>query len=175
LAVGIAVLLSLLIVPYGNHHGRVAGRYPFWIDASGSYGDVPLVTPLVLQTAFSAVAAGIIVNIRWRRWMTKSLLAAVAIALVSLLFVPHVIENRQIVGSQQWDYYAQHFVPIWTEHFIDYHVEWLPCWTGASRRWEFVRWDSFALQTIGACALAALFVNVPWRRKTNRTSDAAPR
>jgi hypothetical protein len=64
-AVGIAVLLSLLFVPWGNHLGRVAARYPFWVDASGNYYDVPLLTPFAFQTAFLAVAAAMIVNIRW--------------------------------------------------------------------------------------------------------------
>jgi len=69
LAVGAGVLLSLLNVPLGNHFGRIAGRHPFWVDASGSYSDVPLLTPLVLQTAFVATAAAITVNIRW--WPRK--------------------------------------------------------------------------------------------------------
>jgi ABC-type dipeptide/oligopeptide/nickel transport system permease subunit len=63
LAVGVAVLVSLLNVPWGNHFGRIAGRYPFWIDASGRYGDVPLITPLALQTVFLAVLFGVIGNI----------------------------------------------------------------------------------------------------------------
>ena len=66
LAVGIAVLMSLLNVPWGNHFGRIAGRHPFWSDAPGLYRDVPLITPLVLQTAFFVVAAAVLVNIRWR-------------------------------------------------------------------------------------------------------------
>jgi hypothetical protein len=71
LAVGVAVLVSLLNVPWGNHFGRVAGRYPFWVDASsGAYRDVPPVTPLLLQTVFLATASAIIVNIRW--WPRKT-------------------------------------------------------------------------------------------------------
>jgi hypothetical protein len=66
-AVGIAVLVSLLNVPWGNQFGRIAGRHPFWSDASGAYKDVPLITPLVLQTAFLAVAAAVLVNIHRSR------------------------------------------------------------------------------------------------------------
>ena len=66
LAVGFAVLASLLFVPYGGiHHGVVfnRGRSAFW--------DVPYdliaLTPFILQTVFAATAAAVIVNLLPRR------------------------------------------------------------------------------------------------------------
>jgi ABC-type xylose transport system permease subunit len=57
LAVGTAVLLSMMYVPYGQH-GTVYGHEPFW-QASNI-----MVTPLILQTVFASVAAAMVVNIR---------------------------------------------------------------------------------------------------------------
>jgi hypothetical protein len=66
LAVGVAVLASLLFVPYGGMHYGVRfnrGRGTFW--------DVPCdliaVTPLILQTVFVAVVAAVIVNLLPRK------------------------------------------------------------------------------------------------------------
>jgi hypothetical protein len=73
LAVGFAVLASLMLVP----HVIISGgqRYvwrPFFMQgwASGRapyYGDHVMWGGLILQTAFACVLAAIIVNIRWRR------------------------------------------------------------------------------------------------------------
>ena len=69
LAVGVAVLASLLFVPYSGMFGGLYGR----IFESGhrTFWDVPYnviaVTPLILQTVFAAVVTAIIVNIFPRR------------------------------------------------------------------------------------------------------------
>ncbi len=65
-AVGFAILASLLSVPYGGmHHGVIfnPGRGTFW---NVPY-DLIAVTPLILQTVFAAVAAAVIVNLLSRR------------------------------------------------------------------------------------------------------------
>jgi hypothetical protein len=64
-AIGIAVLLSSGFAPWGNHLGKIAGHYPGWGSFGGSYNDVVLITPLVLQTVFLATLFAVIVNIRW--------------------------------------------------------------------------------------------------------------
>ena len=78
LAVGIAVLLSLMLVPHGGtsdnhrrytdsmgitHRGYYSYRTPFW----ESSGYPVLVTELIAQTIFFAVAAAIIANIPWTK------------------------------------------------------------------------------------------------------------
>jgi hypothetical protein len=63
LAIGMAVLLSMLFVPHGGmHHGVIfnSGHDPFWSVPS----DLIAVTPLVLQTIFAAVLAAVLVNLR---------------------------------------------------------------------------------------------------------------
>jgi hypothetical protein len=66
LAVGVAVLLSLMIVPYGGHNRYDSGqsfyfREPFFLDHKGW----PMVADqLILQTVFLGVLAAVIVNIR---------------------------------------------------------------------------------------------------------------
>src|SRR5262245_53246748 len=61
LGVGIAVLLSLMLVPHGGTSGN--HRAPFW----ESSGYPVLVTELIVQTIFFAVAAAIITNIPWTK------------------------------------------------------------------------------------------------------------
>jgi hypothetical protein len=59
LAVGFAVLASLLHVPEGYPDGTIHHWRPFW------EGGHILVTPLILQTVFAAVALALVVDIRW--------------------------------------------------------------------------------------------------------------
>jgi len=77
LTVGVAVLISMLFVPYGGmHHGVIfnSGRGTFW---NVPY-DLIAVTPLILQTIFAAVAVAVIVNLlprrprKWRRLNTPT-------------------------------------------------------------------------------------------------------
>ncbi len=69
LAVGVAVLLSLMIVPYGGHSRYNPDhsfyfREPFFLDHKGW----PMVADqFILQTVFLGVLAALIVNIRWPR------------------------------------------------------------------------------------------------------------
>jgi hypothetical protein len=81
LAVGIAVLASMMFVPHGgtsdhrswsDPRGRAVRQYysyraPFW----DSQGFPILLTELIAQTTFAVVAAAIIVNIPWRRTPRK--------------------------------------------------------------------------------------------------------
>jgi hypothetical protein len=70
LAVGFAVLASLMFVPHGStSHGMVhyARRAAFFIET----GRPVLFVPFLLQTAFAAVATAIIVNINWRCWKPR--------------------------------------------------------------------------------------------------------
>jgi hypothetical protein len=66
LAVGVAVLASLLFVPHGGmHHGVIFNR------GRGAFWNIPYdriaVTPLILQTVFAVIVATIIVNLFPRR------------------------------------------------------------------------------------------------------------
>jgi hypothetical protein len=75
LAVGVAVLLSLMVVPYGGYNVRLSRHDPaqgfyfresFFLDHRGW----PMVADqLILQTVFLGVLAALIVNIRW--WPRK--------------------------------------------------------------------------------------------------------
>jgi len=60
LAVGFAIIISLLFVP--------ARYYRFWETPPGSIA----VTLLILQTVFLSVVAAVIVNIPWRRMKPAS-------------------------------------------------------------------------------------------------------
>ena len=77
LAVGVAVLMSLMFIPYGGtsdhstwndplgrmNRNYVSYRAPFW----ESQGFPILLSELIVQTAFVAVAAAVIVNLFPRR------------------------------------------------------------------------------------------------------------
>jgi hypothetical protein len=82
LAVGLAVLLSMLLAPHGNK-GRVEGwglffsNYGLYIQttwgdlrtAECGYGGIGrvMIDMLALETVFLAVLFAVIMNIRWRR------------------------------------------------------------------------------------------------------------
>src|SRR5262245_29363518 len=90
LAVGIAVLLSLMLVRYGGTSDHrnwsekfgltvrhyVSYRAPFW----NSQGFPVLLTELIVQTVFVAVAVAIIANFPWtKRFLLQSLVWLVAV------------------------------------------------------------------------------------------------
>jgi hypothetical protein len=72
-AVGIAVLLSMLLVPRGyvyiaRYHrteGDIRQLLPFFVHSP--YGWEVLWQAFIMQTIFLAVLAAVIVNVRWRR------------------------------------------------------------------------------------------------------------
>lgn len=67
LAVGVAVLVSLMLVPRGYHTeyyaSSVQARLPFFLDSNWAI----LSEPFVLQTIFLSVLAAVIVNLFPRR------------------------------------------------------------------------------------------------------------
>jgi hypothetical protein len=69
LAVGIAVLISMMLIPVGDY--RVRMWLPFFYDTAWLPWDTRrwdvLWTPFILQTVFGAVAAAMIVNLLPRR------------------------------------------------------------------------------------------------------------
>jgi len=83
LAVGIVVVVSMLLAPHGDKFG-VEGFGPFFsrhgytVNYSRTwiwYHDLrekTMIEMLALQTVFLAVAASVIVNIRWRRRVIAS-------------------------------------------------------------------------------------------------------
>jgi hypothetical protein len=103
IAVGIALIGSLLHVPHGNSRwGQIDGWSPFW-DAESI-----LVTPLILQTVFAAVVAAILVNIRWRAlgraWRTLSWLAASVVLALAIWFGFPAFqqEMKRRAESEEW-------------------------------------------------------------------------
>lgn len=74
LAIGIAVLVSLMLVPYGSPDVHSMDMWlPFfismnWLPESWNVRDDRIMwTPFILQTVFVAVAAAVIVNLFPRR------------------------------------------------------------------------------------------------------------
>jgi hypothetical protein len=67
LAIGVAVIASLMWVPFGQYYAddteRVTAHAPFFAQAEGGI----LYKPLFLQTLFAAVLAAIIVNLFRRK------------------------------------------------------------------------------------------------------------
>ncbi len=71
LAIGIAVLVSMMVAPhlspvegYPGGYGAFCSRWSY----TGDYiGDRVIIDKLVLQTAFLAVLFAVVVNIRWKR------------------------------------------------------------------------------------------------------------
>jgi hypothetical protein len=75
MAVGIAVLTSMMLVPRGYVDGRLfwtSGEQivewaPYFVSTMGQMGHTFLPRTFTLQTVFLAVLFAVIANIRWRR------------------------------------------------------------------------------------------------------------
>jgi hypothetical protein len=74
LAIGFAVLVSMMLAPHGSKNGFVRGWGPFFSENGFSaqnfaYHDVGrvMIDMLAVQTVFVAVLFALVVNIRWRR------------------------------------------------------------------------------------------------------------
>jgi hypothetical protein len=78
LAVGVAILVSMMVAPHGGKHG-IEGWGPFLsaqgFDLSrgvwdGNAGKV-MIDMLALEIVFLAVLFALLVNINWRRWKPR--------------------------------------------------------------------------------------------------------
>src|SRR5947207_11385939 len=87
LAVGFAVLVSLMFVPHGRTSRGMVNyetRAPFFVET----GRPVLFVPFLLQTAFAGVVAAMVVNINWRRWKpSRSTLKKIAVFLLIFAFL----------------------------------------------------------------------------------------
>jgi hypothetical protein len=75
--------------------------------------------------------------------MRRSLLALGSALLASLMFVPHVLHNGEMK-----------FLPFYRQQWSDN-----------------ISWGHLFLQTVFICVLAAMVVNIPWRRKPREKID----
>jgi hypothetical protein len=72
LAVGFAVLVSMMLAPHGDKYG-VDGFGPFFsvgalmLDGSGIFIGRVMIDMLALEIIFLGVLFAVVVNIRWRR------------------------------------------------------------------------------------------------------------
>jgi hypothetical protein len=91
--------------------------------------------------------------------MKRTLLAVGVAVLISLMFVPHrIVSAQEILDS------SLPAESIWGHH------KWLPFYMIGWYNPEFdhVLWTQFALQTVFLALLAAVLVNIPWRRHKHR-------
>jgi hypothetical protein len=96
LAVGFAVLVSMMLAPHGGKHG-IEGWAPFFsetgFEASANeirFGDVGrvMIDMLALEIVFLAVLFALVVNTNWRRWKPRpSTLKNIAVFLLIFTFL----------------------------------------------------------------------------------------
>jgi peptidoglycan/LPS O-acetylase OafA/YrhL len=83
--------------------------------------------------------------------MSRTLLAVGVAALVSMLFTPH--KDRWHWGGKRWDWADSYRFPAFCVDVSYYGQR------------NTILWSEFAAQTAFVAVLAAVIVNIPWRRK----------
>ena len=89
--------------------------------------------------------------------MKRTLLAVRVAVLISMMLVPQFTGSRAYKGGATYfggEWQAEH--EIWRQPV--FYLE--PSWD--------IEWDLFALQTAFAAVVAAVLVNIPWRRNKKR-------